>query len=234
MEAARGIIQLTRRAAGMLRDEGPASVWMRFLQWLGIYRRLFVLGGLDSRRPETSRVPITCERLRVDGVDDYMEFRPDQDRAEIEARLASGNLCCVARKNGRIIATTWTAIGKAWIDYLQCEIRLADDAVYHFDTYVRPEFRGCRVAGELSDLRLKTVTRLGYVRSVGLFWPENRAAIQRSERRKNIRVGEFRCFKLGPWRCHALRLEPGHGEPLLELAPQHRGIRRTSGGNRCR
>ena len=85
----------------------------------------------------------------------------------------------MARENGRIIGTTLCFRRRAWIEYLGCEILLADDTYYLDDSYVLPEFRGLRVADEIGGLRRAFMREAEYQRSVALFWPENLKAGQK-------------------------------------------------------
>ena len=219
---------LASQGAQALREEGVAGLCVRFFQWLGVYRHLIVSTVIDHHLRDPAGIPILCEPLDDDELDEYLTFRPDQTRFDVEARLKSGGLCHVARHEGRVVAACWTARERAWIDYVGCEILLADDTLYHYDEYVMPKFRGLRIPGAVADRRLTTQEQLGYAHGLATFWPENRAAIRRAEHRGNATVGTLQCFQLGPWRYIRARLKSNSSPPMFELAPQHRGLHRAS------
>jgi GNAT superfamily N-acetyltransferase len=214
----------------VLRAEGLAGFAIRLLQWSGIYRRLILAAGPHVVRTGSPRIASECEQLDPSEVDEYLAIRPDQDRASTEGRLASGDLCFVARHEGRIVGATWAALGSVWIDYLGCEIRIAADAAYNYDTYVDPEYRGLRVADALAKFRGEFLRRSGRERAVGFFWPENRVANQRRERRGINLVGELIRYRIGPWRRYVLRLEADPANPAIRLVPRKRSavLRGTS------
>jgi GNAT superfamily N-acetyltransferase len=220
MKPHRRVAELASQAVEALREEGPAGLWIRFVQWLGIYRRFVVCGGRVPGPPEPARIPVECAILRPDQVEEYLAFRPDQDAAEIRGRLDAGNRCFVARSDGRIIGSLWCFERRAWIEYVGCEILLADDTYFVDDEYVLPDFRGLRVADALLALHRVLMQEAGYRRSACLIWPENRVAAHRAERRQNAVIGELACFRLGPWRRHILQIKPSRREPMVALAPR--------------
>jgi hypothetical protein len=56
-------------------------------------------------------------------------------------RLDAGHWCWVARYKGQLISVSWAAIHQNYNPYLVCEILLAQDEVYVYDAFTRPDFR---------------------------------------------------------------------------------------------
>lgn len=215
------------RAVHLLRDEGPLVVWLRFVQWLGVYRRLLVSAGVDRRAGIEARIPLEYGRLGPDEIAEYLRLRPDQDRARIRARFDAGARCVVARHEGRIVAAAWYSLGRAHIDYLDCDLILASDVAYLEDEYVAEDARGLRVADGLASFRLGELHREGVDRVIGLFWPENHVAIRRSRRIGDQASGRLVRWQIGPWRRFVLRLHEGRREPVARVAPRGRSSTRV-------
>jgi hypothetical protein len=202
-----------------LKTEGVRSTFLRGLQALGVYRQLDVVVGPTPTGDYQATVPVSGEILDESGIDEYLKLRPDQDRALIEARFAAGDLCFVGRVRGALASASWTARGRAWIDYLECEILLGGGLAYAYDSYVEPKFRGKGVLGPGIRLRAETLRASGHDRVIGLLWPQNPAAWHRSSRRGDERIGRIRRYRIGPWTRVVLKLREsgGEAEPLLRL-----------------
>ncbi|NNJ78591.1 MAG: hypothetical protein HKP19_04965 [Xanthomonadales bacterium] len=209
---------------GFLRTEGLRSIFLRGLQALGVYRQLDVVVGPTPTGDYQATVPVSGEILDESGIDEYLQLRPDQDHALIEARFAAGDLCFVGRVNGALASASWTARERAWIDYLECEILLGGGLAYAYDSYVEPEFRGKGVLGPGIRLRAETLKASGHDRVIGLLWPQNPAAWHRSSRRGDERIGRVRRYRIGPWTRVVLKLceSGGQGEPLVRLGTSER------------
>lgn len=211
----------TGRTREILHQEGLRGLGSHGIQALGIYRHVLVQGGPFTTPPDRSDLALSCERLEITDLDEYLELRPDQDRAEITARFESGILCFGARHQGRLIASLWCAIDRMVVDYLDCEILLAPDTAYPHDAYVLPEFRGHRVTGHLGGFRREALRQMGRVRGLALIWSVNRTAIRRGLLRGNRWVGRLLRYQIGPVRYFVLEESEVEGGPLFRLAHDH-------------
>ena len=201
-----------------MREDGIADLFWRGLRWLGIYRRFILLGGRGPRVSSKPQVPVECSKLEADQIDEYLAFRPGQSGDMIRRRFADGQWCFVGRCDGRMAATSWVCRRRAWLDFLDCEILLADGVCYPHDTYALPEFRGLGVSDVVSAFRTAYFRKAGYDLSIGIVEPENRAAMRRSKRKRTPVIGQLDCIRLGPWRRLRIRLDAeGLGE-LVRLS----------------
>jgi hypothetical protein len=206
------------RAVQILRPEGLRGLALRALHRLGLYRRLIVYGGRDQRRPPPPRLPLEFGQLGTDELEEYRAYRPDTPASELRRRFDEGQWCHVARHEGRLVASTWTARDHVWIGYVHCRIRLRDDCIYAYDTYVRRDLRGEDLATAIEDYRRATIEAAGYERITALILPLNRPASRHSDKQKDTAIGDLRCWRLGPWCRHSLRLRPSRKGPMVALA----------------
>jgi hypothetical protein len=62
-------------------------------------------------------------------LEEYLAYRPDSDSGEIRQRILDGQWCFVAHLEGRLVALGWVARDVAWIEHVDCSLRLRDDCV---------------------------------------------------------------------------------------------------------
>lgn len=214
---------MVARGWRVLREHGPATLGLRILYAMRLYRCCLVTSShIDQRtvameRASQSRLEVECAQLGPADLDDYMAFRPDQSRAAIQARFDAGHVCFVARRGGRIIGASWVCVGRAWIDELGCAVVLADDAYYVYDHYVSPEFRGRQVMGPIGTLRRAYIREVGCAWSIGVIWRENYAAFGRHRKRGGAVIGTIGSYGIGPWQRHFLRLDAETDDPTPPL-----------------
>jgi GNAT superfamily N-acetyltransferase len=145
-------------------------------------------------------VPVTVTVMSANELDEYLTFRPGAEAAEIRNRLEKGYKCFVARHNEAIASTCWAAIGSARIDYLGCEIQLADDEAYTYDSYTAPHYRNLNVPAVRGNEMVRHFRDLGYFRFAAVVVPENKAAFRPVEKVGYRRFGVIGYVKLGRWR----------------------------------
>lgn len=189
----------------------------RVLHKLGIYRRLIVIGGRDVRRPPPPKLPLELAVLGAEEMDEYLAYRSDADAAEIRRRFGDGQWCYAARHEGRLVASGWAARDRVWVEHVDCWLRLRDDCVFVHDDYVRPELRGRSLTTAVEDFRRRSIEAAGFERIVAVILPLNSAASRHNSKRNAIGIGDLRCWRLGPWCRHSLRLRPSRQGPMLVL-----------------
>jgi hypothetical protein len=205
-----GAAARARHVLGRIRAEGPVEPFRRFLYRHGVRRRLGLLVRprlevFRARRPAPA--DLSGHVLGPDDVDDYLALRPDQTRAEIEARLAAGHVGLIVRRADRVVAHSWVGLGRVPIEDLACTMELAPDACCLYDDFVAPEHR------QRNALRAVNPLRRGALVSRGIFWhvavllPENRLAFERVGRHRPVFVGAIGRTRLGPWRRFTLDLD---------------------------
>jgi GNAT superfamily N-acetyltransferase len=187
------------RAWAALRDEGPRIFGLKLASELG-YRKVLVLGrSLSEAIPAIeSRLPLRVELLPAAAVDDYLAFRPNARRDRILSRWDAGDLCFVARYEGRIVACGWGATA-AWTDYLQCAIELAPGDAYLFDGYTLPDWRGRGVFQTLGAEQLRALQRAGHRRAIRATAVQNTVALHTHSRGGFRPIGSLVRYRLGPW-----------------------------------
>ena len=108
------------RALAVLRDEGAGSFWMKLVGELGYRRVVLQELRLDQPMPElTPSRPVRIELLDESALDDYLDFRSKGTRDGATDLLRSGDLCLLARLDGRIVSCCWSSTRRARIRYLE-------------------------------------------------------------------------------------------------------------------
>jgi GNAT superfamily N-acetyltransferase len=198
-----------RRALLTLHGEGVRSFWWKLLAQIG-YRRLLLLDQpLDHAVPQFSpTLPVEIGELSRNEFDDYLVFRPDTRRADALARLAAGQVCFVARCDGRIVAADWIATQPIRLSYLDCVLDMAPGEVCIYDKFILPAYRGHGISNALRTHHLRQLERAGYRRVVVAVLPENASSL------RDILKGGYRpCgiigrIKVGRWQRHFRKALP--------------------------
>jgi hypothetical protein len=128
--------QILQRAVKIWREEGLKNLWFKILGET-VYRRA-VLVERPLNEPVaavTPILPLVIGLLSEVEVVEYLSFRPETDAATVRSRLEAGHLCFVARHKGCIVSGAWIGTGRGWIDYLACEICLATDEAYLYESF---------------------------------------------------------------------------------------------------
>lgn len=204
----------------VFRSSGLRSLSIYCLQWAGLYRRLLVYSHPSSREQEAARIPIELGELREDELGDYASLVPDSDLDAIRRRMAQGDACTTARlPSGELIGVCWTALGRAWVEFVECEIALDDQAAYGYDQFVSSEYRGGAIAGALESYRDVKLRAQGVNLSVYTVWSENTVSLGRIDRRvpAGSESGVLHSYRILHWHWNRLELYPSKYRPLLRL-----------------
>jgi hypothetical protein len=201
---------VARRAAGILRLEGPRALWFRILGET-VYRRMILFERrLDDPIVAASpAVPVEISQLQPGEVDEYTAFRPGTAAAEIRSRLERGHQCFVARRQGVLANAIWAAAGTAYIRYLDCEIRIAPDEAYMYDSYTAPSFRRLNINAARAEVMERHFRERAFFRFWALAMPENLAGIGATVGAGYHHAGIIGRIKIGPWRHDYRQLVPG-------------------------
>lgn len=198
------------RAYEILRSEGVRALWFRILGET-VYRRMVLFERHLEKPIEAVRcdAAVTISQLAMAEVDDYAALRPSPDAGEIRSRLERGHQCWVARRQGVLVHAIWAATGSAWIRYLDCEIQLAPDEVYIYESYTTPALRRINI----NAIRSRTMTHYyrerSYFRLLALVMPENPAGIHATIDAGYHRAGMIALVKIGSWRHVLPRINAG-------------------------
>lgn len=203
------------RAIKVLRDEGPRIFWIKLVAGLGFYRRLVLQERLlDHAVPDFAPVlPVRIELLKESEVDDYLALRPDATRALVVDRLRAGQLCFVARHEGRVVSSCWATARRAWTEFLACEIDLTAGDVYLFDAFTEPRHRGQGVAPALCLQQLRHLQQSDYRRAIRATAVENRSALRAHAKSSFRPTGTLVRLKIGPWQRFLRRPWPREDQP---------------------
>jgi L-amino acid N-acyltransferase YncA len=196
-----------QRAIEVLRDEGVKSLWFRILGET-VYRRVVLMERLlhEPIAEMTARLPVVIDLLKDTEADEYAGFRPGVDPSEIRRRLAAGQWAFVARHEGYIVHAGWAVAEQAWIDYLACQIGLAADEVYQYESFTAPDFRGKNCAAVRVAEMMRYFRDAGYWRMVAVVMPENTPAFRPMEKMGYRPFGVMGYVKIGRWRRNFCRV----------------------------
>jgi GNAT superfamily N-acetyltransferase len=139
------------KAVAIRRELGWRVLFWRLLGFLGFRRVVLFRRGIEAAAGiQPPEEPVKFGRLERAALRDYLEFRPDADRSELETRFEAGDTCHVARTNGRIVAARWSSTREVRIGYLGYRSELAPGQAYLYDAYTTPAFRRRGIAVALS------------------------------------------------------------------------------------
>jgi SAM-dependent methyltransferase/ribosomal protein S18 acetylase RimI-like enzyme len=202
------------RVPGVWREGGLRHLWFKVLGET-VYRRAHLVQCTLTELPPAPAAAMAIEiaPLAEDEVGDYLELRPDADRADILARLAAGQRCVVARHDGHVIHAVWAATGRAWIEYLAREIQLGSGDVYLFEAHSAPAVRGRHIGTLLLACQMRFFRETGCRRALAVVMPENVAALRWVKRAGFRQIGVMGYVKAGPWRRDFSRLRPRGAPP---------------------
>ena len=164
------------------------------------YRRL-ILFEHDLREPLAVDVAPDLEFRFLDeqDLDAYETLRPGTARQAAD-RLASGDRCFAAWRDGRLVAVRWLATGSPHVEYLGVQLRLADGEVYHYDTFTDPSERRRGISLASQARLFEALRRDGNRRALRAVLPENRAAVGDATRAGFRPCGRIGYVGLGRWR----------------------------------
>jgi GNAT superfamily N-acetyltransferase len=202
------------RAVDVLRHEGAGSLWFRILGET-VYRRVVLMERLLSEpiAELAAHLPVAIDLLKETEVDEYTSFRPEVDPFEIRRRLDAGHRAFVARHGGRIVHAGWAAAGGAWIRYLSCEITLAADEAYQYESFTTPGFRGFNIAPLRITEMMRYFRGAGFRRLIAVVVPENAPAFRPLEKSGYRPFGVMGYVKIGRWRWNFCRMSRNSVSP---------------------
>ncbi len=206
--------RVLHRATTVLREEGLKSLWVRILNKTIARWEVLLERPLDEPLAEiTSKVPVEVGLLKETEVGEYIAFRPETDPSDLRHRLEAGQLCFAVRHKGRIISASWVATGPVWSGYLKCEVRLAADEGYAYDSFTVPDFRNQSISSVRSAQMMPYLRDAGYRRLVGIVMPANKPSLRQAEKVGYRPFGVMGYVKLGPWRWNFYRVRRGTRPP---------------------
>ncbi|MGH7960683.1 MAG: methyltransferase domain-containing protein, partial [Candidatus Binatia bacterium] len=215
--------RILQRAAEVVRTEGIRNLWFKILGET-VYRRVLLFERpLNEPLPEiAARVPLDIGLLRETDIEEYLRFRPEADLSDLRRRLETGHCCFVARHQGCIVQAGWVATQWAWVEYLACEMQLAQDEIYGgYDALTLPGFRSQNIVSVVTTRMCAYFRDAGYRRQIGVVVPENRPALRSAEKTGFIRCGVMGYVKLGRWRWDFCRVNPNARPPGAPLTIPH-------------
>jgi len=181
--------RIVSRSLAILREEGLRGYGVKLLGELG-YRRLLILGrSLDDPIPDLqARIPLEFGFLDPGDLDAYLVFHGDDPREQVASRFPLGEVCFVARHEGRIVCANWVCHpGSHYVRYIRYDMPIAPDEVYLYDSYTHPDARGLGVAPALAVHVLRHYRGTGVRRAFTAVIPENRANL-RARAKSGFRV----------------------------------------------
>jgi GNAT superfamily N-acetyltransferase len=189
------------RAWAVLRDDGPRIFWLKLAGDLGYRRLLLLQRSLAQEIPEpAARVPVIVEILPPEAADELFACRPETARARVLQRWRAGHLCFVARHEGAVVSSCWTATANAYSEYLEYAIDLAPGDAYLFDAFTLPRYRGNGVAHAVCMRQLRYLQQTGHRRAIRMTAPENTVALRVHAKAGFRPLGSIVRVGFGRWR----------------------------------
>jgi len=196
------------RALEIFRKGEIKTLWFKILGET-LYRRL-LLFNKDYHEPieQIAETNIETRVLQRNDIGEYINFRPDTTNLEVIDRLGSGHICFITLHEDKVIGAAWVATQKAYIDYLDCYIELADNEVYFYDGFILPSYRGKNIMFQFTAQRIIYLREKGYSYGVSATLPENRSALSLYKKNRINYIGHIGYFKIGPWKKYFCKLKP--------------------------
>jgi GNAT superfamily N-acetyltransferase len=160
----------------------------------------------------TADLPVSIGLLQEQEVDEYSSFYPWTSPSEALKRLGEGQLCFVARYDGRLVAADWASTVSTYSRYLHRTFPLQPGDVYTYEIYTLPDFRRQRIATAIKVEILRHFRGLGCSRFLNLISPDNHASLHNNEKLGYRQVGLMEYWGLGPFRRHLTRWDGRCGE----------------------
>jgi L-amino acid N-acyltransferase YncA len=184
------------------------------LRALYVHRRLVVMcRPADLQVPTVGAgLPVSIGLLQEREVDEYAAFYPWTAPAEASKRLREGQLCFVARYEGRLVAADWASTESTYSRDLYRTFPLQPGDVYTYEIYILPELRRQRVATAIKVEILRHFRAAGCRRFLNLISPDNHASLHTNEKLGYRQVGLVGYSGLGPFRRHFARWDGRCGE----------------------
>ena len=166
-----------------------------------LYRRaVVVVRSLDEKIPEPNLpFPIVITLLGDEDLPAYFQLRPDQDRNMIKRRLARGDRCFAAWREGRIVHSTWAATGRIYVPYLRRHLILKPEEIFFYDSFTVPIYRNCNLAQARGVYAFQYYLGLRYRRTIAVIALENKAGLGVPNALGYHAIGLYACLRLGPW-----------------------------------
>jgi ribosomal protein S18 acetylase RimI-like enzyme len=193
----------------ILRTRGWRGVWFSILGEM-VYRRLTLIERcVDEPLPRVQTdLPVEFGELHRAEAEDLAQMTPDLETAEVVRRLAERHRCFIARLDGRIVTVRWVARRHARVGYLDCELELADDTAFVYDSYTIPDLRGRNLAGALGAFMVSRLREAGVQTLLAAVLPENGPGFGPPDRLGYRAIGTLATVRLWRWR-HSLVLVHG-------------------------
>lgn len=205
---------LASRLRDIVRREGVKSLWLRALATVGYRRALFLECPFRQHFEEISpKKSVEIRLLGTEDADAYIVFRRGAHESDFLTRLSAGRQCYAALCHGRIASVSWTAVGDATLWLLNGDFHLEQDAVYVYDSFTLPDFRGLRIQAPIFEAIRRDFEVAGYCRAVTFVVPENIPNLRSRGRLGFSACGITRRFRFGPW----VQFSSSARAPVLKL-----------------
>lgn len=173
------------------------SLWMRFVT--SFYRRaVLMVRELDALENVTPPMPGRIALMSRGEIDAYRRFRPGAGAADLEVRLARGDVAVVAWLDDRIGHAAWVATGRAYVSYLGRDLLLKPDELLVYDSHTLPDLRESGIAKARMDFVFREYRTRGYRRCFAIVAMENVIGRRAVEAGGYHAVARYHRLRLGP------------------------------------
>jgi L-amino acid N-acyltransferase YncA len=172
----------------------------RLLAKAGYKHRLYLECPFEGGgRVDASDASVSVRELRTTDADSFVTFREGPDAALFLERRESGQRCYAAFVGDRLASVSWVAMGSATLWAFTTDFSIDDDAIYIFDSYTHPDFRGRRLQASIFQAICREYNERGVRNAVTFVAATNSANLRSRARLGFVISGAVRRLRAGPW-----------------------------------
>jgi ribosomal protein S18 acetylase RimI-like enzyme len=166
----------------------------------GYKHRLFLecLLGSDGQA-DASYSPVDIRELELADTERFVKFRNGPGRALFCERIRTGHRCCAAIVDGQLASVSWIVERSATLWAFTADFCIDNDAVYIFDSYTHPDFRGQRLQASIFQVICRDCLKKGLRKAVTFVSETNSANLRSRARLGFVVTGAVRRFRMGPF-----------------------------------
>lgn len=114
---------------------------LKSLFWLDRQVMMFDIRTADPFKRAEVDDDVEYRELEARDLKELVQFSIHFGSRELQHRLERGDLCHIAKINGKIVFYGWAAVGKIYVPMLGKHIDRGPEWVYFYNTYTDPSFR---------------------------------------------------------------------------------------------
>ncbi len=137
----------------------------------------FVYESKFYQQPAIKEGKAIVSVAKLEDLNDLINIRGDYWGESASTRISSGEICFVAKIDGKDVGCLWATFNHVWIPWVGYNLVLDDVTVGATDAYVVPEWRGKGIYTQLYSSFIDHFYKLKYSRFFGFIGPDNALSI---------------------------------------------------------